>query len=105
MSVKPIDFHLTYANTVRESRDKQNDFHRHKDINHYNENKLEAEVNKNLQKTKNTEEAQHKAINQRNKEEKSKGRQQEKKRKRQKSEIKKQLDKDSGIGQKLDIMI
>ncbi|SCY13190.1 hypothetical protein [Alkaliphilus peptidifermentans] len=107
MSVKPIDFHLTYANTIRESKDKQNDVHRPKDTNHYIENKIQAEVKKNLQRTTNTEETKHKAIANKEKDKNSskKNEDNKKRRKSSKEEIEKECNRNTGIGTKLDIMI
>ncbi len=108
MSIKPIDFHLTYANTINESKNKQVDFNRVKDTNQYMQNKQEAEVQRNKERIIQSEESKGKKINQEQAKEKS-SKQGKGKKKRQSQE---QQDKKPDTiknadskGLKIDIMI
>jgi|GEM_PF-4719321 len=62
MSIRPIDFHVTYANTVNESKVKQNDFNRHKEVNSFVEHQQAVEYEKNKKKVVNTEATQEKKV-------------------------------------------
>lgn len=108
MSIKPIDFHLTYASTVKESKVKQDDFNKPKDNNQYLQVKTNQETEKKLQRSQNTEETNKKNISQ---EDKDRGSNQYQGKKKKKSNNNYQDPKDNkpkpkrGIGDKIDIMI
>ncbi|WP_026476029.1 hypothetical protein [Alkaliphilus transvaalensis] len=67
MSIKPIDFHLTYANTVNESKTKQSDLNKLKDFNHSVQHQQQVEVKRNQKRITHSEESKGKTINNRDK--------------------------------------
>ncbi len=67
MSIKPIDFHLTYANTINESKAKQIDHNRVKESNQLAQHHQQVEIDKNLKRINQSEEAKGKIINKQDK--------------------------------------
>jgi len=62
MSIKPIDLHVTYANTVNESRAKQNDFNRAKDFQQIAQHQQQVESQRSRQRINSSEESSGKTI-------------------------------------------
>jgi len=108
MSIKPIDFHLTYASSVKESRVKQNDLNRPRENEQYLQVKTSHEIEKKLRRAQSSEETNKKNIS---KKEKDRGSNNYKGKKRQHKENENDENKDTkpiakkGIGDKFDIMI
>lgn len=63
MTIKPIDFHLSFNNTIYESKDKQNDFNRIKDTNAFLQNHQKNEIERSKNKIQHTEHTEGKKIN------------------------------------------
>ncbi|GAB6088209.1 hypothetical protein [Alkaliphilus crotonatoxidans] len=108
MSIKPIDFHLTYANTINESKNKQVDFNRVKDTNQYVQHQQEAEVQRNKERIVQSEESKGKKINQEQAKEQNPKENKGKKKKQAEGRVKKKADPLKGAdskGLKIDIMI
>ncbi|KAB3531356.1 hypothetical protein [Alkaliphilus serpentinus] len=108
MSIKPVDYHLTYANSIKESKIKQDDVNRFKDTNQFLQQKINQDTEKKLHRPENTEKSNKKNIG-REENKKGKGSYQGKKRREgQNSASHNQENKPktkSGIGDKIDIMI
>ncbi|MBM7613687.1 hypothetical protein [Alkaliphilus hydrothermalis] len=62
MSIKPIDFHVTYANTVNESKIKQTDFNRARDFQQIAHHQQQVEDHRNRQRINSSEESKGKTI-------------------------------------------
>ncbi|MCC5909825.1 MAG: hypothetical protein JJT76_05250 [Clostridiaceae bacterium] len=63
MSIKPIDYQITYNNTVNEAKDKQNQLNKTKDSHYFAENQQNSEIQRNKSKIQDTEGASGKSIN------------------------------------------
>lgn len=108
MSIRPIDFHATYSNTVNESKIKQNDLNRAKDTSTYAQYQQVAEVEKNKKRIVDTEKTLKKRVRPEDKKqptdwEKGKGKEEDKDRKKEKGEPLSSKGKTKGL--KIDIMI
>lgn len=108
MSIKPIDFHLTYASTINESKAKQVDFNKVKDTNQLMQNKQEAEVERNKTRIIESEESKGKKINQENPKDHNQNKGKDSKRRQAASKEKEErppLKNSDSKGLKIDIMI
>ncbi len=110
MSIRPIDFHVTYATTVNESKAKQNEFNRNREISSIAEHQQAVEVEKNKKRVINTEAAQEKKVKSEDRDNQPKDWQQNKKDNKkdgqeEKQDIKELAKKGETKGLKIDIMI
>lgn len=108
MSIRPIDFHLTYNNTVNEAKNKQIEFNRIQDTNQMAQSRQETEIQRNKERIVQSEESRGKIINEdRSKKDQGMGQGKSGKGKRSPEEQKKNdmVARTESKGLKLDILI
>lgn len=108
MSIRPIDFHATYSNTVNESKIKQNDLNRTKDTSNFAQYQQAAEVEKNKKRIVDTEKTLNKRVRPEDKKqptdwEKEKGKEKDKDNKKEDQDPISKKGETKGL--KIDIMI
>lgn len=105
MSIRPIDFHVTLANTVNESRVKQNDLNRNKEMVNIAEHQQQVDLEKNKKRVANTEAAQEKKVKPEDKNNQPSWDQSKKKRKEDDDKEETSCKKGETKGIKIDVMI
>lgn len=106
MSIRPIDFHATYTNTVNESKAKQNELNRTKETSSFAQYQQALEVEKNKKRIVDTEKTLNKKVKPEDKKQPSDWQQKNGKEKdRKKEEEEAVCKKGETKGLKIDIMI
>lgn len=111
MSIKPIDYHLSFNRTIYESRDKQNDFNKIRDNNAFLQGDIKNETERKKTQVQETEHTEHKRIKDDNKNDEDKKQYKGNNRKGKKKANIKKLSDDNKIkhgmkkGNKLDVFI
>ncbi|SES68056.1 hypothetical protein SAMN05660297_00220 [Natronincola peptidivorans] len=106
MAIKPIDSHLTYNNTIHQSKEKQNDFNRIKDTTTFLQNDQKNEIERNRNKIQHTEHLEEKKVNNQNKQQSKKHKNHKNKEKKNKSsKNKEKMESDPKRGRKIDIFV
>lgn len=110
MSIKPIDFQVSYTNSINEAKVKQNNFNKVKEFNQMVQHQQNVETDKNLKRVLESENTKGKKINSDDENDNNKRRKNRDKEKKKRQGNKPSKDHDpvksvSGKGSNIDIMI
>lgn len=73
MSIKPIDYHLSFNNTIYESKEKQNDFNKIRDTNTFLQHDHKNKIDRDMKRIQQSKESEGKKINRENKQNRDSG--------------------------------